>query len=156
MAENSQKGARAMSTELRKAAEELGALFCRKFCINGPTPLHANECKALRAELQRPEPVTDAGREELEWACKFYCDWYEGKTGKGMDGGSVAYEIVSAIRKVLANRTAPEDAAGRELAETVRKHHYRMHHTDAGTFDRCREEMCIDAREVLGSKGDSK
>jgi hypothetical protein len=51
-------------------------------------------------------------RQEGEWACKFYCDWYDGKAHKGMGGGQVAYEAVSAVRKMLSLLPAPPQETG--------------------------------------------
>jgi hypothetical protein len=49
--------------------------------------------------------MTDPAREQaiqtLDWACQFYCDWYDKGTPR-MEGAGVAYELVTAIREALA------------------------------------------------------
>lgn len=37
-----------------------------------------------------------------EEACKLYCRWYDHGVPSYMNGGAVAYEMVSAIRSILA------------------------------------------------------
>lgn len=44
----------------------------------------------------------------LEWASGFYAGWYSTGMPK-MDGGGMAYELVSVIREVLARLQEKED-----------------------------------------------
>jgi len=52
------------------------------------------------AERQRLDAIS-----KLEWACKHYCGWYDGKVSS--EAGDVAYTLVSHIRQALAILAAP-------------------------------------------------
>jgi hypothetical protein len=53
--------------------------------------------------------------DHLEWACKFYCGWYD-RNEPRMDASAVAYELVTACRQALAAlRAAPSPGAGETL-----------------------------------------
>ena len=53
----------------------------------------------------------EAARKIGEDACGLYCQWFERGTPTYMDGGMVAYEMVSAIRSMLAaiSQSVPEE-----------------------------------------------
>lgn len=95
-------------------------------------------------------------------ACKLYCDWYEGRQPE-LNAETVAYELVSTLRLVLASLTQArstiaglQDAGNRMLARKdeeiagLRKHAEAM----AGALDRMQcqfddQELVRDARKVL-------
>lgn len=48
----------------------------------------------------------EAAKSDLERGCKLYCNWYD--TGQPlMDGGAMAYELVSTMRQALDKLTEP-------------------------------------------------
>ena len=40
---------------------------------------------------------------KCEWVCKFYCDKYDGKNYHDTEWPTIAYEMVSEVRQVLAS-----------------------------------------------------
>jgi hypothetical protein len=73
---------------------------------------HQIEWSLARNAKVQPNPHLAAIRTTLEWACKFYCEWYD--QGRHGDGGDVAYELVSAIREALSLLGSPSKAQGQE------------------------------------------
>lgn len=67
-----------------------------------------SDCRRIEEEEQakdRDARLAEA-REDLLWACKHYDHWY--MNGISGDAGTIAYDLVSHIRKALTRLRDPE------------------------------------------------
>jgi hypothetical protein len=77
--------------------------------------------------------------QRLEWACKHYCDWYEGKVAHA-DASDVAYALVSEIRHALAALRAPQEPGWPSDREAAIR--WLDAHDESEAADRVRASAC--------------
>ena len=65
-------------------------------CSQHNNGLTCSRCIDNKSEITSIEKA----KQQLNYACSLYCTWYE-KGEPCMNGGSMAYELVSLIRKAL-------------------------------------------------------
>lgn len=99
--------AKFLKENLSKKEDEVGRLRKR---IKGTYVTHEEvasekwkgKCLELRAENQKLREVVEAASIDLEKACIFYCDWYDGHAYEGRSADNVTYDLVAFCRMALA------------------------------------------------------